>query len=379
MQSMTKKIFYVVNVDWFFISHRLPLGIAMLDEGYEVYLLSRDTGRFDELNRLGIKTIDINFDRSGKNVISEIKVIRQLRKIYKKYNPRIIHHVTIKPVLYGSIAAKGLKKTTVINAISGLGYNFIGDRKGLTQKVLSALMNYAYSGNVNFIFQNPDDLEVYKNRGFLKDKYFTIIKGAGVDALQYPFTPPEEKDVVNILFVARFLKDKGINEYIGAAILLEPTWKHRVVFRLLGDIDENNPSSLTREEVDTVLKDRYIVWDGFSKDVRPNIIASDIVCLPSYREGLPKALIEAMAIGRPIVTTDVPGCRECVDNGINGLLVPAMDSVKLADAIEKILMDKSLRIQMGKASREKMLRELSLDKVLSKTIAFYHNCLLNQQ
>ena len=169
------------------------------------------------------------------------------------------------------------------------------------------------------------------------------------------------------------LADKGIRELITAAMSLRSVYEGQILFQLIGDVDPANPSALTKEELEAACVAGYLEWKGHSNDVRPALIASDIVCLPSYREGLPKSLIEAMAIGRAIVTTDVPGCRECVAEDINGFLVPAKDANALAAALEKLILDSGLRTQMGKASREKMVQELSLEKVLKETIAFYES------
>lgn len=362
----------VVNVDWFFLSHRLPLALKMKSLGYRVYILARDTGRKSEIIDKGLHFVEIPFARSGRNPLNEIRTIRRLASLFKEHQPEIIHNVTIKPAIYASIAAKivKLKNTQVVNAISGLGYNFINERNGFLQKIVKWLMKYAYSGNVKFIFQNPDDKALYENMGFLKGNY-RIIKGAGVDTQEYPFTPITLKEKTTVVTTARMLADKGIRELIQAAYLLKEKFKGKVLFQLIGDIDPENPSALTEEELKNACIKDYLEWKGHNKDVRPVLIESDIVCLPSYREGLPKSLIEAMAIGRAIITTDVPGCRECVEEGRNGFLVPPKDAEALAEALERLILDKELRTRMGKASREKMVEELSLEKVLEETITFY--------
>lgn len=369
-----KKYFMVVNVDWFFLSHRLPLALKMKSLGYDVHILTKDSGRKQDILDEGLKFVDMPFERSGKNPLKEISTIQTLRKLFKKEQPEIIHNVTIKPALYGSIAAKlaKLKHTQVVNAISGLGYNFTDGRDGFLQKIVKRIMRYAYSGNVKFIFQNPDDTALYKSMGFLHDNY-KIIKGAGVDADAYPFTPIIPKEKIEIVTTARMLADKGIRELIEAANILRKKYEGKIIFKMIGDVDPGNPSALSKEELEAACIPGYVEWKGHNKDVRPALIAADIVCLPSYREGLPKSLIEAMAIGRAIVTTDVPGCRECVAEGVNGYMVPAKDANALALALEKLILDDSLRTSMGVASRTKMLQELSLEKVLKETIAFYES------
>lgn len=371
------KILFVVNVDWFFISHRLPIALEGIKRGYNIYLATSDTGQRNKIEHYGIHFINIDFERSTKNPFNETGIIFKLVKIYRKYNFHIIHHVTIKPAIYGSIAARLSKnKPNVINAISGLGYNFTGNRKSIFQNIILKLMRYGFEySKSNFIFQNPDDLSFYSKLGFLNANNFALIKGAGVDQDEFPFTEPLKKDVLQVLLSARMLFDKGIKEFCEAAKILEKQWKGKAQFILCGDIDLHNPAGATQEEIKKLLENDYIIWLGHQKNIKNILTQSDIVCLPSYREGLPKALIEAMAIGRPIISTDVPGCRECVEEGINGFLVPSQDSNALAIAIDSLLKNKDLRIQMGAASRIKMENELSIKKVISQTFSFYEEVL----
>jgi glycosyltransferase involved in cell wall biosynthesis len=373
---MKRRIFFVVNVDWFFISHRLELALAVQAAGNEVYILTKDTGRRKEIENTGLKFINVDFERSGKNPLKELSIVSTLIKYYRKYKPDIVHHVTIKPAIYGSIARRlsGGKNISVINAISGLGYNFIEGRDGLVQKVLKKLMYFAFT-NVNFIFQNPDDIELYQKMGFLENNKFILIRGAGVDSNIFTYHSPLDNEKITIILTARMLYDKGILEYINAANLLKKQWNGKAKFILAGDIDLGNLAGIPETELRKSMSAGYIEWIGHKSDIIPLLAAADIVCLPSYREGLPKSLIEAMAIGRPIVSTDVPGCRECVVDGLNGFLVPVKNAEALADAIEVLLNDKDLRVRMGEASRVKMLSELSLEMVIKQTLGFYKDVL----
>jgi glycosyltransferase involved in cell wall biosynthesis len=369
---MRKRIVYVVNVDWFFVSHRLPIAKEALIRGWEVYLVTKNTGRFDELESLGIKCIDIWFDRSGKNPVKELNIIFQLKRIYRKINPDIIHHITLKPSIYGTIAAKGIGVKKIVNAVSGLGYSFIKGRKSISKLVLVNLLKWAFKDmSSNFIFQNPDDKGLYDSLRFLSSDNYCIIKGSGVDEHLFAYHPPVEKGVIHITFLARMLKDKGVFEFVDAANLLRDRYNKKVKFTLVGGIDIENPSYIREEHLRRLCDQSYIEWQGYIKDVRSIYEQSDIVCLPSYREGLPKSLIEAMAIGRPIITTDAIGCRECVIDGLNGYLVPIKDSVILADRIEQLILNEPLRIEMGKNSRLKMINEMSLTHVINETFSFY--------
>lgn len=366
------RIFYIVNVDNFFLSHRLPLALEAQKEGYEVFILTRDTGGRKIIEEQGLQFINIPFERSGTNPFRDFSIIVLLTRLIRQYQPAIIHNVTIKPAIYGSIAARYAKKgTTIVNAISGLGYNFINGRDGTVQKVLKRLIGYAFKSGVNFIFQNQDDCHLYQSFGLLNNNRYQIIKGAGVDGSVFKFQEPIEKQKLEILITTRLLYDKGVMEFLEAAWLLASRWEGKAKFIIAGDIDNGNKACIPEKIISGYLKEGFIEWVGFQKDIRPFLIESDIVCLPSYREGLPKSLIEAMAIGRPIVTTDVPGCRECVDEGVNGYLVPVKNVNSLAIALEKLLSNYDLRISMGKASRHKMEAELSLEKVVSETMIFY--------
>ena len=366
------KIAFVVNVDWFFISHRLPLALHAIERGDEVYLLTFDTGRKSELQQKGIHFIDIPFERSGSNPIHELKCIKALSQAYKKIKPDVIHHITLKASLLGCFAAKLAKHKCVVNAISGFGYMFTEDRKGLKQTIVKKLIHLSYkSDTFSFILQNPDDVEAVKSMYLVPENKIYLIKGSGVDLKEYYYSEPEEHPKIVCLFPARILKDKGVIEFIQAAMLLEDEYKGKVKFILAGDCDEENPAVLHETELKQMLIPGYVEWIGYQKQMIPVYSESDIVVLPSYREGLPKSLIEACAIGRPIVTTDAIGCRECVIDGDNGYLVPIKDSKSIATSLKKLIDSKDLRLRMGKRSRELAVRDFSIDSVIEKTFAIY--------
>lgn len=369
-----KIIVYVVNVDWFFISHRLPLAQEALNRHWNVFLICKNTGKFDELEKLGIKCIPADFTRSGKNPLKELKLIRFLKKIYKQIEPDIIHHIALKASIYGTIAAKRSKvKAKVINAVSGLGYTFTGDKTFLSKFFIIKLFKYAFSDQkANFIFQNPDDDSFYNELKFLNERNHIVIKGSGVD--ETVFTEKINsilKSKIRIVFLARMLKDKGLLEFVRAANILRDRYADILEFVLVGGIDLFNPAHISEEKLISLTDGKYLIWKGHQKNVKEIYESADIVCLPSYREGLPKSLVEAMAVGCPVITTDAVGCRECVDDGVNGFLVPVKDYNILAQRIEKLVIDTELRIKMGHKSREKMLREMSLSKIIKMTFSFY--------
>lgn len=368
------KIVYVVNVDWFFISHRLPLALEALSRKWNVYLICKNTGKFGELTNMGINCISVDFSRSGKNLVKELKYIFFLKKIYKNLNPDIIHHIAIKASVYGTIAAKKSKvNAKIINTVSGLGYTFTGNKRLFSKFFLIRLFKYVFSDQrTDFIFQNPDDNSFYNDLKFLNERNHVIIKGAGVDETVFLEKKNSVlKGKIRIVFLARMLKDKGVFEFIKAANMLRARYSDIIEFVLVGGIDIFNPSFVSEDQLISLTDSTYLIWLGHQENVKKIYESADIVCLPSYREGLPKSLVEAMAVGCPIITTDAIGCRECVDNGVNGFLVPVGDYEILAQRIEELVLDKELRIKMGHKSREKMIKEMSLSKVIKMTFDFY--------
>lgn len=371
-----RKLFFVVNVDWFFLSHRLPLALEALNRGYDVYLLTADTGKKDEIEGHGIHFLNVPFERSGNNIFHEIKCVWILAKYYIRLKPDIIHHVTLKAAMLGSIAAKISAKRNVINAISGLGYNFTDGRNGILQKMIRLMMKWSFKSDFfYFILQNPDDIAMMKSLNFVPENHYRLIKGSGVDLQEFTFSELHGKEKLKLLFPARILYDKGVMELIGAANKLKGKCEGHIMFILAGDCDESNRAVVHQQDLEKLLIPGYIEWIGFSKDMVNQYVQSDIVVLPSYREGLPKSLIEACAIGRPIITTDVPGCRECVIDGYNGRLIQVKSVESLASAIEELCESKEKRMTMGRNSRILAENEFSIETVIGKTFAVYDEML----
>jgi glycosyltransferase involved in cell wall biosynthesis len=368
-----KTLFFVVNVDWFFLSHRLPLALYAVKKGYGVYLLTADTGRIKELDNSGIHFINIPFKRSGTSIIHELKCIFLLAKYYSRYKPDIIHHVSLKAALLGSLAAKISGRRQVINAISGFGYNFTDSRNGLVQKIIKVMIKIAFKSNFHFILQNPDDIAMMSGFNLTESSHLVLIKGSGVDLDFFVHSKFLKKEYLQLLFPARILRDKGVVEFIEAAKSISALVKGKVVFTLAGSIDTENLASLSKEELVTLLEKGYIEWIGYQQDMCDVYMASDIVVLPSYREGLPKSLIEAAAIGRPIITTNVSGCKECVIDGYNGFLVPPKSASELAKAMLVLIKDENLRLEFGKNSRKLAEKEFSIDSVIRATFNLYEN------
>lgn len=371
-----KKLLFVSNTDWCFISHRLSLAIEAIAKGWEVYLLSVDSGRKKEITDAGVHFIDIPFDRSGSNPFHELRCVYLIYKVYKKINPDIIHHIALKASILGSIAAKFLGNSHVVNAISGLGYNFTDGRNGIFQKMLKLLIRIALKHRrYSIIVQNPDDSRMISRLNLVPQKQLYLIKGQGADLNVFSYKRPVENKPITFLFPARILLDKGVMEFLDAAKSLREKLKNKALFVLAGFCDKGNLAVLNENDLKKLLEKGYIEWMGYQREMFEVYAQSHVVVLPSYREGLPKSLIEACAVGRPIITTDVPGCRECVKEEYNGFLVPVKDSQSLAKRMLELANDESLRLEMGLNSRTYAEKEFSLEMVKEKTFNIYETIL----
>jgi glycosyltransferase involved in cell wall biosynthesis len=370
-----KTIAYFVTEDWYFCSHRLPLAVAAQKAGYTVYVITRVTSHRDVMESAGLKLIPIKLSRRSKNPFAEAVILKQLISIYKCVKPQIVHHVALKPVIYGSIAARITGVPARINAMAGLGYLFSSESlmARLVRPVIKGLFRLLLNNERStLILQNPDDVEVICGSGTVNRDRVRLIMGSGVDTEEYR-RQPESGDVPIVLLASRLLWDKGVGEFVEAARILQ---REGAVARfiLAGEGDDENPGSIGASQLKAWQGEDNIEWWGRCSDM-PNVFAkSHIVCLPtSYGEGVPKVLIEAASCGRPIVTTDAPGCREIVIDGENGILVPIKDVDALVRAIRKLLDSPDLRLRMGLAGRQLVKRKFSLTTVVNETLAVYES------
>jgi glycosyltransferase involved in cell wall biosynthesis len=367
------KLLFFVTEDWAFCLHRLPLAKAAVEAGFDVAVAVRERNHGDIIRAAGIRLIPFEIARRGMNPYAEIRVIKRLVALYLRERPDIVHHVTIKPVLYGAIAARIAGVPRVVNALTGLGWTFISRNilvsllRILVQQLLRFLL---VQGRV--IVQNPDDMQLLVGLG-VPQVVIRLIRGSGVDVSMYtPHLPHTGIPVVAL--VARMLWDKGVGEFVQAARVL----KSRGVsarFVLVGDPDMENPAGIQETTLRAWVEEDIVEWWGYQDDMPAVYSRTDIACLPSYREGLPKSLLEAAAAGLPIVTTDVPGCREAVIDGDNGLLVPVRDADALAEALVKLLVNGDMRSRMGKRGRERAESEFSVERVVAETIQVYRELL----
>jgi glycosyltransferase involved in cell wall biosynthesis len=360
------------NTSEFFISHRLHLGLAAKNAGWQVHVLAPKSARTEEIIKLGFNFVEIPMSRKGMNPLAEAKVFYAYYNALKKINPNIYHGFTIKPVIYGCLAARLAKIPKIIASITGLGYTFL--RADLFGKARVLIIGFLYRmafqfGNVRVIFQNHDDMKMFVNNSWVDAERAQVIPGTGVDIQSFQRSP-EPPGEVKILFPARFLKDKGIEELISAGELLH---KKNIKFQIVlcGKIDPGNPASLDQQDMTELLLRPYVKSIGYSNAMSTVMANCHIVCLPSYREGIPLSLLEAAASGRPIVTTDTPGCRDVVKHNHNGLLVPPYDAHSLAAALEILIESPSRRESMGQKSRRMAEEDFAKEGVLSQFLEIY--------
>lgn len=369
---------FVTNVDWFFISHRLVIAEEAKKKGFDVTVAAEDTGRAHEIRDKGINFVNLAFSRSGTNPFNEFKTLINFFNLYKNIRPDIVHHITLKPVIYGSIITKILKIKGVVNAISGLGYNFTKDRQSYVQKIILYVMKFGFRRkNLVVIFQNENDQIELSNIGVVNSNNLIVrIKGSGVDLEKYHESNFPSFNKIKILLPSRMLWDKGVKELREASYILKEKYSDKVEFILSGLADEENKAGVSASYLKDWQDGNYIKWIGYQKNMLEIYQNSHIVVLPSYREGMPKALLEACAVGRAIITTDAVGCKETVDEGINGMKVRVASSLELANALEVLINNHELIKLMGRNSRIKAEKEFDVQEVVKKHLEIYNSLLV---
>lgn len=375
-----KKLYIVVNVDWFFLSHRKEIAIAAKKDGFNVTVITKDTGKINEIRNLGLNVINLPMSRSGMNIKEELITLKFLHSLYSKEKPDIVHHVGLKVILWGTLAAKIANIKGVVNAVSGLGIFFSEDNKSLLSKLIPRILRFSHRiDNIKVIFQNKEDEGLFIKHKIITHKQAVLIKGSGVDLTKFDYTEEPKKSPIKVVLTARMIEEKGVFILIEAAEKLKAQFHKDVIFLLCGGLDDN-PKALKKEDIDSRCDGEYIKWLGYRKDVNQILKDSHIIVLPSYyKEGLPKSLIEGTAIGRPIITTDSIGCRETVVDGFNGYLIPIKNSEILADKLRTLFLDSQLRKQMGVNSRKMAEKYFDLNNVISKHIEIYNSLIQNSK
>lgn len=375
-RSAPPRLLYLVTEDWYFCSHRLPVARAARDAGAEVIVATRVNAHGAAIRAEGFRLAPLRWRRGSHAPGAELAAIAEIARLYARARPDLVHHVALKPVIYGSVAATLTGVPHTVNALTGLGALFIGSSAKtralgvLSRLALRPLLNRA-GGRV--ILQNEDDRRLLEARGLLRHDRVSLIRGSGVDTRRFAPAPEPDGPPVAVL-VARMLRDKGVGEFVVAARLL----KERGVpvrMQLAGPTDPDNPAALDEASLRQWKAEGIVEWLGPVADMPALWGRSHMAVLPSYREGLPKALLEAASCGRPMVAADVPGCREIVRHGETGLLVPVRDAKDLADAIAALARDAELRRRLGARARAVAEAEFAEEIVVRETLALYRELL----
>ncbi|MBI3993218.1 MAG: glycosyltransferase family 4 protein [Candidatus Lambdaproteobacteria bacterium] len=367
------RLLYLVNDLDFFRTHRLALAQAALAESWEVGVAAPFHPEAARLAQSGFTVHTIPLGRRSMSPLAELRSLVAIWRLLRQERPDLLHTITIKPTIYGGIAARLAGTPRTVATITGLGYVFSpgSPRAWLLRSLARAAYRLALRRpSVRVIFQNPDDLALFTADGMVAPKQTALVLGSGVDLQE--FRPqPEPPPPVCVILPSRLLWDKGVGEFVQAARMLrERGVAARMV--LVGRPDPGNPSSVDEAQLSRWAQEGAVEWWGFRGDMPQVLAQSHIVCLPSYyREGIPRVLIEAAACGRPVVSTDAPGCREIARAGENGLLVPVRDAPALADALQRLIGDPALRRRMGARGREIVEREFALPIVIAQTLAVY--------
>lgn len=371
------KILYIVNVDWFFISHRLPLAIEAKKKGYEVYVLAGDTGVGSSLEKHNITFIPWNISRAGTNVFKEISAILQLIRIFWQLKPKFVHNVGVKSVIYGTLVAQVFRKPHV-NALAGMGFAFTGST--LKAKILRTIIKRFFVFIFNsekslLILQNEDDMFWFLSKGYIKPSKVRLIKGSGVNLNDFKFESEPLTLPSIVCLPSRMLWDKGIREFIDAARIFRNKNIKNIKFVLVGGVDSENPAKISKKQLQEWVSEGIVEWWGHQANMPLLLSKVNIVVLPSYKEGLPKVLLETAAVGRAIITTDVVGCREIIKHDYNGILVPPQNAEELARAIDKLIHNPNLRNKYIKNGYELIKKEFVIERVIEQTFSIYSELL----
>lgn len=371
------KLLFLVTEDWYFCSHRLPLAMAARADGFEVVVATRVNQDGPRIKAAGLRLIPLMLSRRGFNPFMELGFIWKLIRIYRLEKPDLVHHVAIKPVLYGSLAAWMCSIPGIVNALGGLGFIFSSEAR--MARTLRPLARIAFRlllnvGRSLLIVQHSDDQRQLVESGMISANRIRIIRGAGVDVDE--FVPqPVPAGLPLVMLASRLLWDKGVGEFVEAARILRQEGV-QAQFAIVGQGDIENPASIPDAQLNAWQESGLIEWWGKRNDMANVLSAAQVVCLPTvYGEGVPKVLLEAAACGRPVIATDVPGCREIVRQGENGLLVPPRNAVALAGAIRRLIGSADIRREMGLRGRKIVEAEFSVDCVIQETLSIYRELL----
>lgn len=374
------KIILFANTDWYLYNFRRSLALALREAGHDLLLVSPPGEYGEKLRALGLRWQPVPMDRRSLNPLREAGLLWHLRGLFKRERPDLVHSFTIKCAVYGSLAARAAGVPARVNAVAGLGYVFISPslRARLLRPPVKALLRAALGGaGARLILQNPDDVALFERAALVDARAVRLIRGSGVDCRRFVAAERSERAAgapMRVLLAARLLWDKGLGEFVEAARMLKAQGRD-LRFLVAGTPDPGNPATVDVARVRAWVDEGLIEWLGHVQDMPALFAGVDAKVLPSYREGLPKSLIEAAACALPLVTTDVPGCREVVTHERDGLLVPVRDAAALAAAIARLHDDPELAARLGRAAQDKALREFDEGVVIAKTIDVYRELL----
>ena len=373
---MEKHLLLIINEDRFFLSHRLHIAQKARDKGWDVTIVTKDTGARKEIEDMGFPYIELPINPTGMNIFDELGLLKFFYKLFKKNPDAVIHLVGLKNIMWGGLAGRMAKSKGILFAVSGLGTLFGEESKEwLSHSIQEVIKIGMHQKNGAVIFQNGDDKRLFEENGITGNCEVYFIKGSGVDLNLFSREKKSSSGPLKIIFTARMLKEKGVEDLIKAAEILKDKYEGKIEFILCGDIP-SNPRAISREELEKVADGKYIKWLGHCNNIPELLAQADIMCFPSYyREGVPKSLLEASAASLPIVTCDSVGCRDTVEEGKNGFKVPTHSPKDLARALQLLIENKGFREKMGQYSRQKAEKDYDVEKVADKHIEIYDSLL----
>lgn len=376
MKKFSKKIIFLVNIDSFFISHRLNIADQLVKNGYEVHIATEFTKFKNFLKKRGFITHDISFNRNSLNILKALRPFFQIFFLLSKIKPNILHLISLKPSIFGGLISFISPVNSIVISITGLGSMFLNKKfLGRVRKnILNLLLQIIFlQKKLKVILQNKSDLKYLVKKTKLKKRKVMIIKGSGVDLKKFKYSKLPKKDL-SIVMISRIIADKGIYEYIESIKYLRNI-NFKAKFYLVGDIDFANPSAIHKSEINIWSKKKIIHHIPYKADIFKIIKRSSIVVLPSYREGFPKILMEAAAVGRPVITTNVPGCKDAVLNNITGVLVPVKNHIKLAEAVMNLAIDNKRLKKISYAARKHAVNNFDVINVVHQHLSIYKKLL----
>jgi glycosyltransferase involved in cell wall biosynthesis len=369
------KIALFANTDWYLYNFRYSLAASLRDAGYEVLLISPDGVYGERLRERGFRWLPIPMQRRSLNPLSELMVVLWLRRLFRREGVDLVHGFTIKPAVYGALAARLAGNLARVGAVAGMGYVFtsVDLRARLLRPLVRALMRLALDGErARLILQNPDDSLIFREHRIVAESRIRLIRGSGVDCSRFHAGGARKAGApLRVLLAARLLWDKGLREYAEAARILKQQ-RRNITFLLAGNPDPGNPDAVPEAVVTGWVREGLLEWLGHVEDMPALLRTVHVMALPTaYGEGLPRSLIEAAACGIALITTDAPGCREVVDHEQNGLLVPLRDASALAEAVARLDDDPELMVSLGAAAKAKAATEFEERVVIANTMRVY--------